>query len=84
MAFGEFLKALRAGEQGLYLTTQEGAEGKVVRPPVSEVRGDFPKQPELLGQLVAHQVNLWIGSSKNGASSGLHHDFHDNLYLLLR
>lgn len=28
--------------------------------------------------------NVWIGSSADGSSSGLHHDFHDNLYSLLR
>lgn len=29
-------------------------------------------------------VNVWMGASAAGASSGLHHDFHDNLYVLLR
>lgn len=28
-------------------------------------------------------VNVWMGASVAGASSGLHHDFHDNLYVLL-
>ena len=32
---------------------------------------------------VPYQMNLWLGNSKNGSSSGLHHDFHDNLYILL-
>ncbi|EIE26943.1 Clavaminate synthase-like protein [Coccomyxa subellipsoidea C-169] len=43
MRFGEFLERLAAGDDTLYLTTQEAR-----------------------------------------ASSGLHHDFHDNLYVLLR
>ena len=30
------------------------------------------------------QVNLWLGNARNGSSTGLHHDFHDNLYVLLR
>lgn len=30
------------------------------------------------------QINLWMGVSESGSSSGLHHDFHDNLYVLLR
>jgi hypothetical protein len=25
-----------------------------------------------------------LGNSKEGTSSGLHHDYHDNLYILLR
>lgn len=28
--------------------------------------------------------NLWMGSSRNGSPSGLHHDFHDNFYVLLQ
>lgn len=28
--------------------------------------------------------NLWMGSSKAGSSSGLHHDYHDNFYLLVQ
>ena len=27
--------------------------------------------------------NLWMGNSAQGSSSGLHHDYHDNLYVLL-
>jgi hypothetical protein len=33
---------------------------------------------------VPYQYNIWIGQSASGTSSGLHHDFHDNLYVLLR
>mgnify|MGYP002480871454 CR=1 FL=1 len=29
-------------------------------------------------------MNLWVGHSPNGATSGLHHDYHDNLYCLIR
>lgn len=28
-------------------------------------------------------MNIWIGKAKDGSSSGLHHDYHDNLYILL-
>jgi hypothetical protein len=34
-----------------------------------------------LGNLVPMTYNLWMGTSS--ASSGLHHDYHDNLYCLL-
>ena len=37
-----------------------------------------------VGLQVPHQYNLWMGNSAQGSSSGLHHDFHDNLYVLLR
>jgi len=51
---------------------------------VAELFGDFPLKPSLLGNLIPQQFNIWMGNSKNGSSSGLHHDFHDNLYVLLR
>lgn len=36
------------------------------------------------GKLTLQQVNLWLGRSPaEGSSSGLHHDFADNLYILL-
>ena len=97
-------------------------------PLLQRLRAGFPLRPALLGNLVLHQVNAWLGSSPEGphcagcvqahafcltlylgrsgvcvcqwlcsscsacsrdllsagSSSGLHHDFHDNLYILLR
>ncbi|EPQ31066.1 uncharacterized protein PFL1_01255 [Pseudozyma flocculosa PF-1] len=55
----------------------------VLPAPTNALSNDFPARPDLLGQLVLQQCNLWLGSSKEGKSSGLHHDFHDNLYILL-
>lgn len=53
--------------------------------PLDSLRGDFPLRPKLAGALVPQNVNLWMGHTKSGgSSSGLHHDFHDNLYVLLR
>eukprot|EP00494_Astrolonche_serrata_P028462 UN28729 len=40
--------------------------------------------PKLMGNLQPYQYNIWLGNSKSGTSSGLHHDFHDNLYVLLK
>lgn len=53
-------------------------------PPLPPMIKSFPHRPALLGNLVPQQVNIWIGNSADGTSSGLHHDFHDNLYLLLQ
>ncbi|EIN14656.1 Clavaminate synthase-like protein [Punctularia strigosozonata HHB-11173 SS5] len=53
-------------------------------PPTDALVGDFPRRPKIMGNLVLQQSNLWIGNSPEGSSSGLHHDFHDNLYILLR
>ena len=44
----------------------------------------FPLQPKITGNLVPQNINLWIGNSQTDASSGLHHDYHDNLYIVLR
>lgn len=55
----------------------------VLPAPTNALSNDFPAKPELLGDLVLQQCNLWLGNSKEGKSSGLHHDFHDNLYILL-
>ena len=54
-----------------------------------------PFRPGLAGNLVPANVNLWLGAAGNVTvsgdsaaartpSSGLHHDHHDNLYVLLR
>lgn len=55
----------------------------VLPAPTNALSNDFPAKPEIFGNLVLQQCNLWLGNSKQGKSSGLHHDFHDNLYILL-
>jgi len=85
--FSEFLDGLRQEDgEWRYLTTQysedseggldgvrEEAEGGITTypPPTNALRDDFPSAPKIAGNLVLQQVNLWIGRSKNGASSGL-------------
>ena len=89
--FGEFLDSVLGGEEGLYLTTEAAGldrQGRltVASAPVPALlaAGDVPLRPALMGRLVPAAFNLWMGSSREGASSGLHHDYHDNLYVLLR
>ncbi|KAF7794590.1 hypothetical protein EIP86_005726 [Pleurotus ostreatoroseus] len=94
MTFKDFLKSLRsAGNEEKahpYLTTQYAAQGAeedsltMLPPPANTLEEDFPRVPRLMGNLFLQQVNLWLGKSKDGATSGLHHDFHDNLYCLLK
>lgn len=53
-------------------------------PPTDALAHLFPlPTPDLLGGLVLQQCNLWLGNGTSGKSSGLHHDFHDNLYMVL-
>jgi hypothetical protein len=40
----------------------------------------LPDNLPLAGNLILHSCNLWMGCAS--ASSGLHHDFHDNYYIL--
>lgn len=51
---------------------------------MTRLLADLPNSIPMLRHLVLQQVNMWMGNAAHGASSGLHHDFHDNLYLLLR
>eukprot|EP01127_Copromyxa_protea_P019879 TRINITY_DN6540_c0_g1_i2.p1 TRINITY_DN6540_c0_g1~~TRINITY_DN6540_c0_g1_i2.p1 ORF type:complete len:573 (+),score=174.60 TRINITY_DN6540_c0_g1_i2:630-2348(+) len=112
MTFGEFLKGLKEGNQDTYITTQkieeneQGAPLQLFGPPLISLKEDFPLTPKLFGNMLLNTVNLWMGSSKDGTSSGrkrkeqiqktlnkrrekltfkgLHHDFHDNLYVLVK
>lgn len=88
MAFGDVLKRVTNGDSSLYMTTQDvrpGPDGhpEVMAPPTSNLATDFPLQPAVLGNLVPQQVNIWMGSAAEGSTTGLHLDFHDNLYVLL-
>ncbi|KZT05153.1 Clavaminate synthase-like protein [Laetiporus sulphureus 93-53] len=89
MRFRNFLDSLKQ-EDGPhhYLTTQYSGEEwdslTVLSPPTDALSSDFPDVPPVMGNLFLQQANLWIGKSKEGSSSGLHHDFHDNLYCLLK
>lgn len=90
ITFSEFLDSLDSDtETAFYLTTQElfythEGQPSLTSPPVDGLIGDFPWVPKLCGNLIPQNINLWFGSSKLPTSSGLHHDFHDNLYILLR
>lgn len=86
MPFSIFLKKLQAAEK-VYLTTQYSNEHEslVINEPLISLRKsvNFPSTPEFVKHLITAKVNLWLGASKTGTSSGLHHDFHDNIYALL-
>jgi hypothetical protein len=87
MSVASFLDMLGKGESTVYLSTQcAGADfdthPQLLTPPLS-CFPDFPKKPSVMGALVPQSINIWMGSSKSGTSSGLHHDFHDNLYVLM-
>jgi hypothetical protein len=89
MNFGHFLRLISGGDDKHYLTTQDvhaSSDGRpdLMSPLMKSLQGDFPLRPLLMGHLVPQNINLWIGNSKEGTSSGLHHDYHDNLYIVLK
>lgn len=88
MRFSEFLS--RMVQEELYCSTQplpEDKEGPIAltSPHVQALidKGMLPDHLPLMGNLVPYQLNAWIGCSEDGTSSGFHHDFHDNFYMLL-
>ena len=88
MTVRAFVHQLAAPACRAYLTTQEpdiDSDGhpRVATPPLDAVPG-VPLKPAAAGALVPAAVNVWVGRSASGASSGLHHDFHDNIYCLLQ
>eukprot|EP00584_Thalassiosira_punctigera_P018653 CAMPEP_0172557264 /NCGR_PEP_ID=MMETSP1067-20121228/72347_1 /TAXON_ID=265564 ORGANISM="Thalassiosira punctigera, Strain Tpunct2005C2" /NCGR_SAMPLE_ID=MMETSP1067 /ASSEMBLY_ACC=CAM_ASM_000444 /LENGTH=426 /DNA_ID=CAMNT_0013346313 /DNA_START=58 /DNA_END=1334 /DNA_ORIENTATION=+ len=89
MPFKKFLRLIREGDDQHYLTTQDvlaNLDGRpdLMSPLMKVLQEDFPLRPSLIGSLVPQNINMWMGNSKNGASSGLHHDYHDNLYIVLK
>ncbi|KAF1318676.1 putative Ion channel, partial [Globisporangium splendens] len=92
MTFRELLALIAQGDAMHYLTTQEvavnddeGGRPELMAPFVAKLQRDgFPLRPALLGNLVPQNINIWMGNNMAGSSSGLHHDYHDNLYILLR
>ncbi|CCG82231.1 JmjC domain-containing protein 4 [Taphrina deformans PYCC 5710] len=86
LTMASFLKSLQNGEK-LYLTTQysELEDNAILNEPLKSLTSkiSIPILPELAMDLVPAKINLWLGTSSDGTSSGLHHDFHDNFYILL-
>lgn len=90
MLFSDFLGKMEKGDAMHYLTTQdveanEDGQPDLMAPFMKTLSNHFPLQPKLTGHLIPQNINLWMGNNqKDGASSGLHHDYHDNLYIALR
>lgn len=88
-SFGEFLSELESGNESLYMTTQKlqySPEGQpdIISEPIKGLVEDFPLNPPLMGNLVVQNINMWMGCTSEPSTSGLHHDFHDNIYIVLR
>ena len=66
------------------LPEDEDGPTALMTTPLTKLKQDFLCRPDILGNLVPFQYNTWIGrTGDKPTSSGLHHDFHDNIYVLL-
>jgi len=88
MRFTQFLDCIES-ESGpdLYLSAQPTEDGlfpsSLIYAPLSHMpTTDYPKRPRIIGPLIPHRYNLWIGKG-NKTTTGLHVDFHDNIYRLI-
>jgi hypothetical protein len=89
MTFHAFLEEVHNGQTNLYLSTQEleydyEDHPEIISPPLTALTTDFPLRPNLFCSLVPANLNLWYGQTASWTSSGLHHDYHDNLYIILK
>ena len=91
-SFDAFMDAFEGADGGVYLSAggKEDAFGGPARWLTTAKtrggeRGKLPLRPTAMPKtLVPADVNLWMGRNSAPTSSGLHHDYHDNLYLLAR
>ena len=83
MRFRDFVKQVMAaagGSPDLYLNLQTD---KVLEPPLLQLVGDF-NIPGYFKDLPLRSMNLWMGNSSTDITTPLHHDFNDNLYVVVQ
>lgn len=88
VTFHKFLDEVESGSNNLYMTTQEleydlEDQPEIISAPLTALFQDFPMSPSLFSTLVTSNINLWYGRSQQWTTSGLHHDYHDNLYIMV-
>ncbi|ETO08784.1 hypothetical protein RFI_28604 [Reticulomyxa filosa] len=82
------------------IETDEKGPLELYSHPLASLKEDFPLiLSDICPSLITHQINMWMGhsgsekkkeekkheeSKKTGTQSKLHHDFHDNIYLVIR
>ena len=82
MLFADFLRQVMArpgGDDRHYLNLQTD---NVIEPPLLQLLGDF-SIPPYFKDLQLRCINLWMGNSDRTITTPLHHDFNDNLYVVV-
>ena len=88
LPFREFVRAAAAGDATLYLSADTpppaGVHGAPcpLGPLALALAQDLPIRHPLAGGLVLQAMHVWLGHAPSGACSGLHHDYHDNIYVV--
>ena len=70
------------GDETIYLNLQDSAKDRMLEPPLLQLIGDF-SIPVYYKDLILRCMNLWMGNSKEEIVTPLHHDFNDNLYVVV-
>lgn len=89
LPFGKFIRTAAAGDATLYLSADApppaGVHGAPcpLGPLALALARDFPVRHPLAGRLILQALHVWIGHAPSGACSGLHHDYHDNVYAVI-
>lgn len=85
MPFREFISKVMANAEGsetLYLNLQDFGKHYVLEPPLLQLIGDF-SIPIYFKDLILRCMNIWMGNSRQDIVTPLHHDFNDNLYVVV-
>jgi len=85
MLFREFIARAMAraeGDETLYLNLQDNAKDRLLEAPLLQLSGDL-SVPPYFKDLMLRCMNLWMGNSRNEIVTPLHHDFNDNLYVVV-
>lgn len=86
LPFRDFVRAAAAGDATLYLSADTpppaGVHGAPcpLGPLALALASDLPIRHPLAGVLILLAMHVWLGHAPQGACSGLHHDYHDNIY----
>ncbi|GAW80990.1 cupin-like protein [Plasmodium gonderi] len=90
MKFHDFLSLIEAGNTDYYLNTQYIKENAyypsdLCNPVTMHMINFLPKKLDIMGNLEIYQYNVWLGNNTDeDLKTFLHHDYHDNIYVLLK
>lgn len=82
MLFKDFIAHVMAkpgGDNSIYLNLQNDA---ILESPALQLIGDFGI-PDYFKDLLLRTIILWMGNSREPITTPLHHDFNDNLYVVV-